>query len=146
MDDTESHMEAMLLLVLDASLLHAGKSRADLARELGVARSTISRRMDGNASAIRAGGLDTFVSAVSRLTGVPSIWLWEHALKAWDEASLLGPGIWSAIEKPQGRDRILQGMVEALRLREGAVEAPPRFSPADEHESAPPDRTTRAGR
>jgi transcriptional regulator with XRE-family HTH domain len=77
-------MEPAILLVLDVELIRAGKTRADLARQMGVSRATITRRLGGESRSVQLGGTDAFVDAVSELVDVPAVELWRRALRAWE--------------------------------------------------------------
>lgn len=71
----------------------ADVSQTDLSRHMGVADSTVSRRMNHLAFPSKAGGVDFFVTSVSSLTNVPSEQLWRDALAHWDYqgAEVLAP-------------------------------------------------------
>jgi transcriptional regulator with XRE-family HTH domain len=87
---SRSHMEDAILFVLDRELILAGKTRADLARSLGVAKSTITRRMQGKGMGRRSpseerAGLDAFVESVAEYVDQEPLWLWQEAIRLLEQ-------------------------------------------------------------
>lgn len=99
-----SHMEDALGFTLDRALRLQGKTRTDLARALGVAPSTIKRRMDGPGLSVSgAGELDAFVDAVAELLDLEPLALWQDALVVWS-GQPRSPEQWDALRR--GRNRL----------------------------------------
>lgn len=77
-------MAEAVLHVLDTQLYLSGHTRSDLARYLGVSRSTVKRRLEAS-FADYEGGLDGMVEATAAVIGRPPIELWESALSLWQQ-------------------------------------------------------------
>ena len=79
----QSQLEHFLVAVLNARLGAAGKTRADLARHLGVQDSSVKRLLDGEAACPRD-GWDDWLTRYCALTGATPLALWREALTAWE--------------------------------------------------------------
>lgn len=96
--------------VIDFELARAGKTRADLARGMGVAESTVKRRLDGSAGALRVGGLDAFVDAVADLLDIPVLKLWEAAVEFMRQRSDWPEERWTWLQS------VRQDVIEQARV------------------------------
>jgi transcriptional regulator with XRE-family HTH domain len=123
-------METALMLVIAGYLSGMGRTRAEFARALGVSDSTVKRRLEGEFTGSPQDGIDAWVDAASRITGVNPMEFWEQALETW---RTLGPE----------RIKVSRTSVEALEtagaerlkfLREVAASSLPESEEGRQHE------------
>ena len=79
-----SHMLDYVELYLLGQIHEKGITRADVARALGVNKSTISRHFDLDASYSRDGGVDAYVGRMAALLGLDPLDVWRGATAMWE--------------------------------------------------------------